>query len=142
MNTPRMRGVCTVAYTSSDHEAAKAWFEKLLGVAPYFDRPGYAEFRIGDYQQELGLLDGRYAGHLGGDIVPPDGRAGAIIYWHVDDVQAMVDYAVALGARVHHPVRQFQPDSAFVGGTVIDPFGNVLGFMHNPHWLAVLGDRR
>ena len=53
----------------------------------------------------------------------------------------MVDHAVRLGARVHHPARQFQPDSDFVGASVIDPFGNVLGFMHNPHYLAVLGER-
>ena len=139
--TPKMRGVCTVAYTSNDHIAAKAWFSKLLGVGPYFDRPGYAEFRIGDYQQELGLLDGAFAGYLGGEVVPADGRAGAIIYWHVDDAQEMVDHAVALGAKVHHPVRQFQPDSDFVGASVIDPFGNVLGFMHNPHYLEVLATR-
>jgi predicted enzyme related to lactoylglutathione lyase len=139
MTQPMMRGVCTVTYTSSDHDAAKVWFTRLLGVAPYFDRPGYAEFRIGDYQHELGLLDGKYAGYLGGEVVPVDGRAGAIVYWHVDDVQAMVEFAVSLGAKVHHPVRQFQPDSDFVGGSVIDPFGNVIGFMHNPHYLEMVG---
>ena len=139
---PMLRGLCTIAYTSNDHEAAKAWFSQLLGTEPYFDRPGYAEFRIGDYQHELGLLDGKFAGYLGGEIVPHDGRAGAIAYWHVDDLQAMVDHAVALGARVHHPIRQFQPDSDFVGATVIDPFGNVLGFMHNPHYLEVLGEKQ
>jgi len=141
MTHPHPRGLCTVAYTSNDHEAAKAWFTRLLGVAPYFDRPGYAEFRIGDYQHELGLMDGKFAGYLGGEVVPPDGRAGAIVYWHVDDVRGMVDHAVSLGAKVHHPVRQFQPDSDFVGGSVIDPFGNVIGFMHNPHYLEVLGER-
>ena len=140
MTHPQPRGLCTVVYTSKSHEAAKAWFEKLLGVAPYFDRPGYAEFRIGDYQQELGLMDGKFAGYLGGEVVPPDGRAGAIVYWHVDDVSGMVEHAVSLGARVHHPVRQFQPDSDFVGGSVIDPFCNVIGFMHNPHYLEVLGE--
>lgn len=141
MTNPTLRGLCTVAYTSNDHEAAKAWFTELLGVAPYFDRPGYAEFRIGDYQHELGLMDGKFAGYLGGEVVPQDGRAGAIAYWHVDDVQAMVDRAVALGAKIHHPPRQFQPDSDFVGATVTDPFGNVLGFMHNPHYLEVLEER-
>jgi predicted enzyme related to lactoylglutathione lyase len=141
MTIPTLRGLCTVAYTSNDHDAAKAWFSRLLGVEPYFDRPGYAEFRIGDHQHELGLLDGKFAGYLGGEVLPPDGRAGAIVYWHVDDVRAMVDRAVELGARVHHPVRQFQPDSNFIGATVIDPFGNLLGFMHNPHYLEMLGER-
>jgi len=140
MTNPKLRGLCTIVYGSNDHDAAKAWFAKLLGTEPYFDRPGYAEFRIGDYQHELGLMDGKFAGYLGGEVVPLDGRAGAIAYWHVDDVQAMVEHAVALGATVHHPIRQFQPDSDFVGATVIDPFGNLIGFMHNPHYLEVLGE--
>lgn len=141
MTHPTLRGLTTVAYTSNDHDAAKAWFSKLLGVAPYFDNPGYAEFRIGDYQHELGLIDGKYAAYLGGDVVPADGRAGAIVYWHVDDVQAMIDYAVSIGAKLHHPPRDFQPGSGFVGASVIDPFGNVLGFMYNPHYLEVLEKR-
>jgi hypothetical protein len=28
-----------------------------------------------------------------------------------------------------------------VGAAVIDPFGNVLGIMHNPHYLEVLEKR-
>jgi len=36
----------------------------VLGIEPYFTRPGYAEFGIGDYQHELGIIDRRYA--------PPD----------------------------------------------------------------------
>ena len=55
--------------------------------------------------------------------------------------RAMLAGAVSLGARVHHPARQFQPDSDFVGASVIDPFGNVLGFMHNPHYLEMVGGR-
>nr|WP_290935619.1 hypothetical protein [Haliscomenobacter sp.] len=32
-----------------------------LGIAPYLNFPGYSEFRIGDYQHELGLIDSRFA---------------------------------------------------------------------------------
>ena len=28
----------------------------------------------------------------------------------------------------------------FVTASVVDPFGNILGFMNNPHYLEVLGD--
>jgi predicted enzyme related to lactoylglutathione lyase len=141
MAHPSVRGLTTVTYTSNNHDAAKAWFSKLLDVAPYFDNPGYAEFRIGDHQHELGLIDGKYADYLGGDVVPADGRAGAIVYWHVDDVQAMIDYAVSIGAKLHDPPREFQPGSGFVGASVIDPFGNVLGFMYSPHYLEMLEKR-
>ncbi|MER5183323.1 hypothetical protein ABT009_34110 [Streptomyces sp. NPDC002896] len=27
----------------------------------------------------------------------------------------------------------------FVGASVVDPFGNILGIMYNPHYLEVLG---
>ena len=29
-------------------------------MEPYFERPGYIEFRLGDYQQGLGGLDHKY----------------------------------------------------------------------------------
>jgi catechol 2,3-dioxygenase-like lactoylglutathione lyase family enzyme len=62
-----LRGFATINYWADDIEAAKRWYAELLGVEPYFERPGpdgrlaYAEFRIGDYQDELGLVDRRWA---------------------------------------------------------------------------------
>jgi hypothetical protein len=29
-------------------------------------------------------------------------------------------------------------DSGFVTAAVVDPFGNILGVMHNPHYLEIL----
>lgn len=133
-----LRGLSTVVYQSADHEAAKRWYAELLGFPPYFDRPGYAEFRLGDYQHELGLLDARYAGQLGGSS-PAEGPGGAIVYWHVDDLQGTLDRLLALGATLHHPPREF--GEGFVGATVIDPFGNILGIMYNSHYLEMLASR-
>jgi hypothetical protein len=45
-----------------------------------------------------------------------------------------VERLVALGATVHDPVTV--REAGFVTGSVVDPFGNVLGLMHSPHWLA------
>jgi len=103
----------------------------LLGVEPYFDRPGYAEFRIGDYQHELGLIDSSYAPH---DTT--GGPAGVVLYWHV---AAAVSRLTGLGATVHEALRE--RGSGFVTASVIDPFGNVLGAMQNPHYLEVLSSR-
>ncbi len=84
-----LRGLTTVSFWAADLAAAKKWYAELLGIDPYFERPGYAEFRLGDYQHELGLIDSRYA---------PDpsarGPAGAVVYWHVDDVRATLPSAV------------------------------------------------
>ena len=56
-----LRGLSTVSYWADDLEAAKEWYAELLGVEPYFERPGYYEFRVGDYGHEMGLIDSRYA---------------------------------------------------------------------------------
>lgn len=133
--TNPLRGLSTIRYQAADHEAAKRWYTELLGAAPYFDRPGYCEFRIGDYQAELGLLDAKYAGTLGsGPTATTPG--GAVTYWHVDDLSATIDRFLALGATLHEPIREF--GEGFVGAAVLDPFGNIVGLMYNKHYLEVL----
>ncbi len=43
-----LRGFATISFWADDLEAAKKWYAELLGVEPYFERPGYCEFRLGD----------------------------------------------------------------------------------------------
>jgi predicted enzyme related to lactoylglutathione lyase len=128
--------MATVNYWAADHAAAKQWYADLLGIEPYFERPGYAEFRIGDYQHELGLIDSRYA---------PEGSAtgpgGAILYWHVDDVAATLERLLSMGAREYEALTH-RGEAGFVTASVVDPFGNILGVMYNPHYLEVLGSTR
>ncbi len=131
-----LRGLTTVRFHTSDLAAAKRWYTELLGVEPYFDRPEYAEFRIGDYQHELGLLDSRYARELGGADSAPTGPAGAVVYWHVDDVLATLGRLLSMGAKQHEAPRDF--GHGFIGASVIDPFGNIFGLMYNPHYLEIL----
>lgn len=128
-----LRGLTTVAYLTADLAAAKRWYTELLGVEPYHDRTEYAEFRIGDYAHELGLLDTKYLPDLGGAAAT--GPGGAIVYWHVDDVPSTLARLLSLGAQQHQPPRDF--GEGFIGASVIDPFGNILGIMHNPHYLEV-----
>jgi hypothetical protein len=59
-----LRGLATISFYATDHEAAKKWYSGLLGMEPYFNVPGYSEFRIGDlhqtehrkFRQELSLI--------------------------------------------------------------------------------------
>ncbi|WP_328786929.1 MULTISPECIES: VOC family protein [unclassified Streptomyces] len=127
-----LRGFATINFWADDLEAATAWYTELLGIAPYFERPGYAEFRIGDYQHELGIVDRRYA--------PPAAAkdpGGAVAYWAVDDLPAVRARLLDLGATEYQPVTA-HGDAGFVTAAVTDPFGNVLGIMRNPHYLEVL----
>ena len=131
-----LRGLATVNFWAADLEAAKRWYAELLGIEPYFERPGYAEFRLGDYQHELGLIDSRYAPDGSGT-----GPAGAIVYWHVDDVAATLEKLLSMGATEYEALTR-RGDLGFVTASVVDPFGNILGIMYNPHYLEVLGSTR
>ena len=129
-----LRGLATVSFYAVDHEAAKKWYSELLGTEPYFNVPGYSEFRIGDYQQELGIIDSRFA--------PSDiskGSGGAIAYWHVDNLEASLEKLIGLGAKEYQPITDHSGGKGnFVTASVVDPFGNILGIMTNKHYLEIL----
>ena len=130
-----LRGLTTISFWAADLSAAKKWYAELLGIDSYFERPGYAEFRLGDYQHELGLIDSRYA---------PDasatGPAGAVVYWHVDDVTATLEKLLSMGAKEYEAPTD--RGKGFITASVVDPFGNILGVMYNPHSLEVLASTR
>ncbi|MGW6461892.1 VOC family protein [Streptomyces sp. NPDC055078] len=122
----------TITYWAADLTAAKEWYTDLLGVEPYFERPGgYYEFRIGDYQAELGICDASYApGGL------PAAPGGTVVYWAVDDLPAAVERLLAMGAKEYEPITD--RGEGFFTAAVVDPFGNILGVMANPHYMTVL----
>ncbi|MET1051676.1 MAG: VOC family protein [Mycetocola sp.] len=130
-----LRGLTTTVLFADDVEKARDWYAEVLGIGPYFARPetgtpAYVEFRIGDYQHELGLLDRRFSPHTSTEV------GGLITYWHVDDVDAAMERLLSLGATVHEEVTSRGP--GFTTGSVIDPFGNILGVMYNAHYLEIL----
>lgn len=134
-----LRGFATISYWADDVQAAATWYAELLGTEPYFVRPlegppDYVEFRLGDYQDELGIINRRYA--------PPgaaSGPGGVVMYWHVDDVAAAVDRVLAMGAEEYQPI--VHREAGWVTASVVDPFGNILGMIYNPHYLEILASR-
>lgn len=133
-----LRGFSTISFWADDVPAAVKWYSEFLGVEAYFTRPGpdgrlaYAEFRIGDFQAELGIIDRAFA--------PPGAAAepgGAVMHWHVDDLEATVERLLSMGAKEYQPITSHGP-AGFVTAAVVDPFGNVLGVMYNPHYLDVV----
>jgi predicted enzyme related to lactoylglutathione lyase len=134
-----LRGLTTVSFYADDVAAAQAWYTALLGIEAYFarqmeDSTVYVEFRIRDYQHELGIIDRRFAPHD-----PSRAPGGAVVYWHVDDVRAGFDRLLSMGASAYEQPTERGP--GFVTASVTDPFGNVLGIMYNQHYLDVLADR-
>jgi predicted enzyme related to lactoylglutathione lyase len=116
-----LQGLRTVIHPVTDLDAAKRWWTELLGFGPYFDEPFYVGFEVAGY--ELGLLP---------DAQPSD---GALVYWGVDDCQAAMDAALALGATVH--VAAAEVGEGIVTGTVTTPDGGIVGFIRNPHFRSM-----
>ena len=126
-----LRGMTTVSYFADDLAAAARWYSEILDTKPYFEVPGYVEFRIGDYRHELGIIDRRYSPDPG-----PARPGGALLYWHVDDVNESLNRLLAHGATEYEP--RTERGEGFVTASVINPFGNILGIMSNQHYLDVL----
>ena len=128
---PFTRGFSTVVLAAEDVSAAKDWYADLLGRDAYYQTPAYVEFRIGPHDHELGILDRRYAG-AGWQGEPAGDPTGAVVHlWVADADEALADLE-RRGARLHQPARTFGDDAGYRGGSVVDPFGNVLGVITRP----------
>lgn len=114
-------GLRTTVYMVADLKAATIWYKDILGVEPYFDTEFYVGFNVGGY--ELGL-------HPAGDNTVPGSNVHT--YWGVADVVATMDKLLAAGA-----VESEKPTDVGEGiilASVKDPWGNIFGFIHNPHF--------
>ena len=129
-----LRGLTNVSFWAEDVVAAREWYTHVLGIEPYFQNPAegppaYIEYRLGAQEDELGLIDRRYA--------PPGASqqpGGAIVYWQVDDVAASFARLLELGASEYQPVTE-RGTAGFITASVVDPFGNILGLMYSPHFV-------
>jgi len=116
-----IRGMRTVIYPAPELDAAKDWYTKALGFAPYFAEPFYVGFEVGGF--ELGLDP---------NATPSTGGTGVLPYWGVNDCADAYARLLELGATELSGVQD-------VGGgikvaTVRDPFGNAFGIIENPHF--------
>ena len=138
-NSNFLRGMATVNFWADDVVAARDWYTKLFGVEAYFQMPNaqspaYVEFRIGDYAGEFGIIDRNYAPEA-----MQKGPGGAVVLWHVDDIEAAFAHLLDAGCTEYEPITP--RGTGFVTASVVDPFGNVLGIMTNPHYLEILAAR-
>ncbi len=116
-------GLRTIIYPVSDLAKAIAWYTDIVGHAPYFNEPFYVGFNVAGY--ELGLMPA-------GD---EDVSKGPTTYWGTFDIE--MTYATLLGqsARVHTAIKDV--GDGIKVASVVDPFGNVIGIIENPHFKAL-----
>jgi predicted enzyme related to lactoylglutathione lyase len=117
-----LQGLRTVIYGVSDIAAAKNWYAKAVGCAPYYDQPYYVGFNVGGY--ELGLDPNAK------NVSPQNG--GVVAYWGVADIAAECARLIALGAKQNSPVQDV--GEGIQVASVLDPFGNIIGLIYNPHF--------
>ena len=118
--TPAMfRGLRTVIYGVTDLERAKEWYASAFGIAPYFDESFYVGFNVGGY--ELGL-----------DPNGSSGAGGTTAYWGVPNADDAVAFMQSIGATVSSPTQDV--GEGIKVATVLDPFGNRVGIIENPHF--------
>ena len=122
---PRFYGLRTVIYHVADLQAAKTWYALATGIEPYFDESFYVGFNIGGF--ELGLDPNPASGM--------SGTGGTTAYWGVASAERALVELVEAGATLKAPATDVG-DGLRVG-VVLDPFGNELGVIENPHFKLV-----
>lgn len=116
------QGLRTCIYQVDDLEKAKAWYNEVLGFAPYFDQPFYVGYNVEGY--ELGLIPNESA--------TANSEGGVHTYWGVEDVEATYQRLLSLGASDFEKPNDV--GDGIVVGMVKDPWGNLFGMIHNPHF--------
>jgi predicted enzyme related to lactoylglutathione lyase len=114
-------GLRTAIYPVGDLAEGKRWYALAIGVEPYFDQPFYVGFTVGGF--ELGLI--------------PDGQpgiAGPQPLWGVADIEKVHEHLIRIGAHALEAVTEV--GEGIKVAAVIDPFGNRLGLIENPHFDA------
>lgn len=129
-----LRGLAQVNFFADDVAEARDWYSRVLGLQAYFQRPevgppAYVEFRIGDMQAELGIVDRRY------QPVEAPSVGGVVARWHVDNLRSTVESLISMGASECEPV--IEREAEFLTASVTDPFGNILGLIQSPHYVQV-----
>lgn len=131
-----LRGLATISFFADNLQEAKDWYTDFLGIEPYYafpndETPTYIEFRIGDYEHELEIIDKIFQPSLASKSI-----GGSVAFWHVEDVNKVFDKLISSGAKEYEKITE--REDGFVTASVIDPFGNILGIMYNPHYLQIL----
>ncbi len=49
---------------------------------------------------------------------------------------ATLEKVTAMGAKKYEPLTK-RGEAGFITASVVDPFGNILGIMYNPHYLEI-----
>ena len=106
----------TVIYHVDDLDKAKAWYNNITGIAPYFDQPFYVGFDINGC--ELGLDP---------DMSNVEKGNHAVAYWSVKNIGTVVEKLTGNNASVIAAITDV--GDGIKVAVVQDPFGNAIGLI-------------
>ena len=111
-------GLQSQIYPVKDLQRAKEWWQKMLGIAPYFNESFYVGFKIGGY--ELGL--------------DPNStfENGSTTFWGVEDIELVVAHLVGEGAILISGIREV--GAGIRVAELNSPEGQHIGLIFNPHF--------
>lgn len=109
-----------VVYRVPSLDAAKQWYQKVLGKPPVFDSPILVIFAVGDVMLNLTPAQGS----------APSGEPQAIAYWGVEDIETAREQLLETGATARGEIITTVVKSR--AATLVDPFGNTFGIAGKP----------
>ena len=121
MSAAGAAGVAWFEIWTSDVERAKRWYGELFG---------WTFEAMADYAADYWLIRGMSG--VGGAIVrgsgPSDrsGRQGSVVYFEMEDLEATLARAAALGGSIERSRTAIRPDAGWFG-IVRDPEGTRIG---------------
>ena len=118
MDQKYLLGLQSQIYPAKNLQRAKDWWQKALGIDPYFDEAFYVGFKVGGY--ELGL-----------DPNTPFEK-GPTTFWGVANIELAVAHLVSDGAVITSEVRDVG-DGIRVA-ELNSPEGQHIGLIFNPHF--------
>jgi predicted enzyme related to lactoylglutathione lyase len=121
-NSDMFLGLRTAVYHVDNLEKGKEWYSRALEINPYFNKPFYAGFDIGGF--ELGLNP-----DAAGIAIK---NGGHVAYWGVSNIEAVFKHLLLIGAQRHEDIKEV--GRGILVASVVDPFGNIIGLIQNPHF--------
>ena len=113
----QIRHFQTLRLFSADVARSASYYRQLLGVEPVEELDGFVSFVIAGVCLDISTADEK----------SPASPGGAVGYWLVDSLQAVIDRAEQLGGRAYRgPLRVEETQRTIL--QIQDPLGGVVGF--------------
>jgi lactoylglutathione lyase len=126
LDPPTFGPVRTVAYRVPDIDAARNWYSVALDSDPILETASSVHFRVAGLELRLDADNDDGPDAALDSAATPRRNPGPIVYWAVDDIDAVAARLIRLGAKTRSPIRAREGERVTI---LEDPFGIVFGLL-------------